>query len=122
MPSTRSNVYLVGYRGRLVPGTVLRDQFDLDVLRSRYVVLVSFAYSLLIHGFTVTFLWLALLAGTGIANITAHPGIFRAFDPSRAVLRTSRSLESQNVLPIRRYSQFSHVREIMTSSPVFCWP
>ncbi|KAH8091688.1 potassium transporter [Cristinia sonorae] len=34
----------------------------------------------------VTFLWLALLAGTGIANITAHPGIFRAFDPSRAIL------------------------------------
>jgi KUP system potassium uptake protein len=36
----------------------------------------------------VTFLWLLFLGGTGIANITHFPGIFRAFDPSRAVLRT----------------------------------
>lgn len=28
--------------------------------------------------------------GTGIYNITFFPGIFRAFDPSRAVLRKSR--------------------------------
>ncbi|KAG8720565.1 hypothetical protein FRC08_018842 [Ceratobasidium sp. 394] len=34
----------------------------------------------------VTLVWLLLLATTGIANITRHPGIFRAFDPSRAVL------------------------------------
>jgi len=27
-----------------------------------------------------------LLGITGIVNITAYPGIFRAFDPSRAVL------------------------------------
>ncbi|KAF8266790.1 potassium transporter [Lactarius quietus] len=34
----------------------------------------------------VTFVWLLLLAGTGIFNITKYPGIFRAFDPSRAVM------------------------------------
>lgn len=31
-------------------------------------------------------IWLLLLGGMGIYNITAHPGIFRAFDPSRMVL------------------------------------
>jgi K+ transporter len=34
----------------------------------------------------VTFVWLLLLAGTGIHNVTKHPGIFRAFDPSRAIM------------------------------------
>ncbi|KAG6860099.1 hypothetical protein C0995_015732 [Termitomyces sp. Mi166 len=34
----------------------------------------------------VSFVWFLLLAGTGIYNITFFPGIFRAFDPSRAVL------------------------------------
>ncbi|GAA98272.1 uncharacterized protein L969DRAFT_341840 [Mixia osmundae IAM 14324] len=34
----------------------------------------------------IVLVWFALLAGTGIANIATHPGIFRAFDPSRAVL------------------------------------
>ncbi|KAH8091723.1 potassium transporter [Cristinia sonorae] len=34
----------------------------------------------------VTFIWMALLACTGIMNIIAHPAIFRAFDPSRAIL------------------------------------
>jgi len=34
----------------------------------------------------VTFVWLSLLGITGIINITSYPGIFRAFDPSRAVL------------------------------------
>ena len=37
----------------------------------------------------ITFVWLALLGVTGIVNITKFPGIFRAFDPSRAVLRMS---------------------------------
>ncbi|KAF7314527.1 hypothetical protein MKEN_00925800 [Mycena kentingensis (nom. inval.)] len=30
--------------------------------------------------------WFMLLAGTGIYNITFFPGIFRAFDPSRAIM------------------------------------
>ncbi|CAH7687488.1 potassium transporter-domain-containing protein [Phakopsora pachyrhizi] len=30
--------------------------------------------------------WLLLISGTGIYNITKHPAIFRAFDPSRAIL------------------------------------
>ncbi|CAE6432002.1 unnamed protein product [Rhizoctonia solani] len=34
----------------------------------------------------VTMVWFLLLAATGIVNIVQHPGIFRAFDPSRAVL------------------------------------
>ncbi|QRV99501.1 high affinity potassium transporter [Ceratobasidium sp. AG-Ba] len=34
----------------------------------------------------VTLMWLLLLGGTGIVNIIHHPAIFRAFDPSRAVL------------------------------------
>ncbi|TFY59675.1 hypothetical protein EVG20_g7693 [Dentipellis fragilis] len=34
----------------------------------------------------LTSIWLALIAITGIVNITKFPGIFRAFDPSRAIL------------------------------------
>lgn len=34
----------------------------------------------------VTVIWLLLLGSTGIVNIVSHPGIFRAFDPSRAVM------------------------------------
>ncbi|KAJ7134907.1 potassium transporter [Mycena epipterygia] len=34
----------------------------------------------------ISCIWFLLLAGTGIYNITTHPGIFRAFDPSRAVM------------------------------------
>ncbi|KAH8984779.1 potassium transporter [Lactarius hatsudake] len=34
----------------------------------------------------ITFIWLLLLAATGIYNITKYPGIFRAFDPSRAIM------------------------------------
>ncbi|KAF8321383.1 potassium transporter [Cantharellus anzutake] len=34
----------------------------------------------------VTFGWLVLIGATGIYNITKYPGIFRAFDPSRAIL------------------------------------
>ncbi|KAI0072602.1 potassium transporter [Panus rudis PR-1116 ss-1] len=34
----------------------------------------------------VAFGWLVLLGATGIVNIVSFPGIFRAFDPSRAVL------------------------------------
>jgi len=31
-------------------------------------------------------MWLLLIAGSGIFNITKFPGIFRAFDPSRAIM------------------------------------
>ncbi|KAF5347446.1 hypothetical protein D9756_011104 [Leucocoprinus leucothites] len=34
----------------------------------------------------ITCCWLLLLAATGIFNITAFPGIWRAYDPSRAVM------------------------------------
>ncbi|KAI0032636.1 potassium transporter [Vararia minispora EC-137] len=40
---------------------------------------LSFAFA------PITFVWILLLACTGIYNITTYPGIFRAFDPSRAV-------------------------------------
>jgi KUP system potassium uptake protein len=36
----------------------------------------------------VTFGWLALLAVTGAVNIAKYPGVFRAVDPSRAVMCT----------------------------------
>ena len=42
---------------------------------------------IVVQRYAVSFLWFLLLIGTGIANITTHPGIFRAFDPSRAVMR-----------------------------------
>jgi len=41
---------------------------------------LSFAFA------PITFVWLLLLAATGIYNITKFPGIFRAIDPSRAVM------------------------------------
>ncbi|KAI0291239.1 potassium transporter [Multifurca ochricompacta] len=34
----------------------------------------------------ITFVWMLILASTGIYNITKFPGIFRAFDPSRAIM------------------------------------
>lgn len=34
----------------------------------------------------VTLIWLSLLGATGIVNIIRHPGIFRALDPSRAIM------------------------------------
>lgn len=34
----------------------------------------------------ITFLWLALVGVTGVMNIVQHPGVFRAVDPSRAIL------------------------------------
>ncbi|PVG00638.1 potassium transporter [Serendipita vermifera] len=34
----------------------------------------------------VTFVWLLLLLVTGIYNIVSYPGIFRSFDPSRAIM------------------------------------
>jgi K+ transporter len=34
----------------------------------------------------VAFVWFALIGATGIYNIVSYPAIFRAFDPSRAVL------------------------------------
>ncbi|KAF8318168.1 potassium transporter [Clavulina sp. PMI_390] len=34
----------------------------------------------------VTFVWLLLLAGTGMYNISYYPGVFRALDPSRAIM------------------------------------
>jgi len=34
----------------------------------------------------VAFLWFSLIGACGIYNIASHPAIFRAFDPSRAIL------------------------------------
>lgn len=34
----------------------------------------------------ITFIWFCLLFVCGAINIAAYPGIFRAFDPSRAVM------------------------------------
>jgi KUP system potassium uptake protein len=48
--------------------------------------LILFLDSRLTQSLAVTFVWLLLLATTGMFNITKFPGIFRAFDPSRAVM------------------------------------
>lgn len=66
----------------------------------------------------VTFIWLSLLAATGIVNIIAHPGIFRAFDPSRAILRKL----SSSFIVTATYSslpQSSFAPETTTSSLEF---
>ena len=34
----------------------------------------------------VTFIWLLILAASGVINIISFPGVFRALDPSRAIL------------------------------------
>jgi KUP system potassium uptake protein len=44
--------------------------------------------------FLVSFMWFLLLIGTGIYNITYYPAVFRAFDPSRAVMRTLQSIQA----------------------------
>lgn len=54
----------------------------LFLVQSRGTAMLSYVFS------PVTCVWLLLLASTGIVNIVSYPGIFRAFDPSRAVLRT----------------------------------
>ena len=48
---------------------------------------------------SVSFLWFLLLIGTGIYNITFFPGVFRAFDPSRAVLRKSSPVYQPLIMP-----------------------
>lgn len=45
----------------------------------------------------VTAVWLTLLFTTGIYNVTSYPAIFRAFDPSRAVLWFVRTKEYDNL-------------------------
>jgi len=45
------------------------------------------------------FIWLCLLAVTGIINITKYPRILSAFDPSRAVMRMSRGSYARLLIP-----------------------
>ncbi|KAF8320328.1 potassium transporter [Clavulina sp. PMI_390] len=45
----------------------------------------------------ITFLWLLLIGGAGISNITQYPGIFRAIDPSRAVMWFVRTQQFDNL-------------------------
>ncbi|PSR72216.1 hypothetical protein PHLCEN_2v11923 [Hermanssonia centrifuga] len=52
----------------------------LFLVQSRGTSLLAYIFA------PVTFIWLALLASTGIVNIISYPGIFRAFDPSRAIM------------------------------------
>jgi hypothetical protein len=40
----------------------------------------------------VMLVWLLLLSGTGIVNILSYPGVFRAVDPSRAIMCESSTL------------------------------
>ncbi|KAL4246799.1 Potassium transporter [Abortiporus biennis] len=52
----------------------------LFLIQSRGTSTLAFVFA------PVTFVWISLLACTGIVNIVSYPGIFRALDPSRAVL------------------------------------
>ncbi|KAK7685797.1 hypothetical protein QCA50_011143 [Cerrena zonata] len=52
----------------------------LFLIQSRGTSTLSYVFS------PITIVWLLLLASTGIVNIVSFPGIFRAFDPSRAVM------------------------------------
>lgn len=56
----------------------------------------------------VTLIWLSLLGATGIVNIIRHPGIFRALDPSRAIMRTACTLNYEFAEPIIQYSFRAH--------------
>lgn len=44
-------------------------------------------YAHVVEPGSVTLVWMLLLGTTGVVNIVSFPGIFRAFDPSRAVMR-----------------------------------
>jgi KUP system potassium uptake protein len=63
-------------------------------------------YTSLLIFFVVSFIWFLILIGTGIYNITFFPGIFRAFDPSRAVLRKSLFRAHSRVLYLMLLSCF----------------
>ncbi|KAF9644319.1 potassium transporter [Thelephora ganbajun] len=45
----------------------------------------------------IAFIWLLLIGATGIVNIVTVPGIFRAFDPSRAILWFVRTKNYDNL-------------------------
>ena len=66
----------------------------------------------------VTFVWLLLLAATGIYNITRFPGIFRAFDPSRAIMCNHRSLWHITLCLIGSFSDFVRTKDYETLSGV----
>ncbi|KAG0142024.1 hypothetical protein CROQUDRAFT_663100 [Cronartium quercuum f. sp. fusiforme G11] len=55
------------------------------------LVIIFFSQSFGTHILGMSFapivtVWLLLISGVGIYNITKHPAVFRAFDPSRAIL------------------------------------
>jgi len=76
----------VGLPRRIVLCTTIRNSTTGIHLCSRFVSSLALVPSNP-DADTVSFLWFLLLIGTGIYNITFFPGIFRAFDPSRAILR-----------------------------------
>jgi KUP system potassium uptake protein len=71
----------------------LSQRFGTAKLAFLFAPGISFAsvtVSVLDHIFhVVALIWFLIIAISGIYNTTTHPGIFRAFDPSRAVMRTS---------------------------------
>ncbi|KIP04939.1 hypothetical protein PHLGIDRAFT_92762 [Phlebiopsis gigantea 11061_1 CR5-6] len=66
--------------GNDVTGISIAFLVALFLVQSRGTSLLAWLFA------PVTFVWLLLLAITGIVNITTFPGIWRAIDPSRAVL------------------------------------
>jgi hypothetical protein len=80
----RRHTYFHRFPCRPLHGSAVRNSAPRVNFCSQYV------YEKLIFSLTdktiVTGCWLFLLAATGVYNITTFPGIFRAYDPSRAVL------------------------------------
>lgn len=82
----RSNFHRLHHRA--FPHPTFRYYQGLCDLFTRYALSCSIQHcnQLLINVYTVTFVWLIVLFVTGIYNVIAFPGIWRAYDPSRAVL------------------------------------
>jgi hypothetical protein len=60
------------------------------LIRTWYIFFVSTTAPVIDPVFhAVALIWFLIIAVSGIYNTTTHPGIFRAFDPSRAVMRKS---------------------------------
>ena len=73
---------------------------------------------ILSRSWLVTFVWLLLLATTGIYNITRFPGIFRALDPSRAIMCNHRSFWHTTLCLITSFLDFVRTKDYETLSGV----
>jgi hypothetical protein len=83
---------------RPVPHSTFWNCQSFDVLFPRCARFHFPFFYLLMVDATVTCVWLILLLVTGIYNIVSYPGIFRAIDPSRAVMCAYRISHGDHLL------------------------